>query len=135
MAFINWTDNLSVGVTLFDEDHKKLVSLANSLHDSITVGSQQSVLASILNELVKYTVFHFGHEEGLMIQYAYPGYEKHKQEHDVLVAKVQDYYDQVMDGKSLISLSLIGFLKEWLVNHIMGSDQAYKEFFSMKGIK
>ncbi len=134
MAFINWTDSLSVGVKLFDNDHKKLVALANSLHDSITVGSQQSVLVPILNEMVNYTVFHFGHEEGMMLQYAYPDYEKHKKEHDALVAQVQDYYDQVMEGKTLISLSLIGFLKDWLINHIMKSDKAYKAFFDQKGV-
>ncbi|HOP63404.1 MAG TPA: bacteriohemerythrin [Spirochaetota bacterium] len=135
MAFIDWKDTLSVGVELFDNDHKKLVALANSLHDSISVGAQQGALAPILDELVKYTVFHFGHEEGMMIQYAYPDYEKHKKEHDALVEKVQDYYDQVMEGKTAISLSLIGFLKDWLVNHIMGSDQAYKEFFKSRGVK
>ncbi len=134
MAFINWSDSLSVGITLFDNDHKKLVSLANQLHESITVGAQQTVLAPILKELVNYTVFHFGHEEGMMLQYAYPEYQKHKKEHDALVAKVQDYYDQVMQGKTSISLSLIGFLKDWLVNHIMVSDKEYKEFFAKKGI-
>lgn len=135
MAFINWTDELSVGVELFDNDHKQLVALANNLHDSITVGAQQAVMASILNDLVKYTVFHFGHEEGIMIQYGYPDYEKHKKEHDALVAKVQDYYEQVMAGKTSISLSLIGFLKDWLVNHIMGSDKQYRDFFAKKGVK
>ena len=132
MAFINWTENLSVGVTLFDNDHKELVSIANRLHDSITVGSQQGVLAPILNELLKYTIFHFGHEEGMMLQYAYPDYEKHKKEHDALVDKVQDYADQVSEGKTSISLSLIGFLKDWLVNHIMVSDMEYKDFFTKK---
>jgi len=135
MAFINWTEELSVGVTLFDNDHKELIALANRLHDSITVGSQHGVLAPILNELVKYTIFHFGHEEGMMLQYAYPEYEKHKKEHDSLIDKVQDYNNQVAEGKTSISLSLIGFLKDWLVNHIMGSDKEYKEFFVKKGIK
>lgn len=135
MAFINWSDNLSTGVTLFDNDHKKLVALANELHESITVGAQQTALEPILNELVKYTVFHFGHEEGMMIQYAYPAYAKHKKEHDALVEKVQDYYNQVREGKTTISLSLIGFLKDWLVNHIMGSDMEYREFFAKKGLK
>ena len=135
MAFINWTETLSVGVTLFDNDHKELISIANRLHDSITVGSQQVVLAPILNELLNYTIFHFGHEEGMMLQYAYPAYEQHKKEHDALVAKVQDYSDQVKAGKTSISLSLIGFLKDWLVNHIMVSDKEYSEFFSKKGIK
>jgi hemerythrin len=135
MAFINWADSLSVGVKLFDDDHKELVSIANRLHDSITVGSQQVVLVPILRELLNYTIFHFGHEEGMMLQYAYPKYEQHKKEHDALIAKVQDFSDQVKSGKTSISLSLIAFLKEWLVNHIMGSDKEYVDFFSKKGIK
>ncbi len=134
MAFINWDDKLSVGVKLFDNDHKELIALANRLHDSITVGAQQGVLAPILNELVKYTIYHFGHEEGLMIQYNYPDYDKHKIEHDALIEKVQDFDDQVQAGKTSISLSLISFLKDWLVNHIMITDMEYKAFFEKKGL-
>jgi len=134
MAFINWTKELSVGVQLFDNDHKELISLANRLHDSITVGSQQAVLLPVLNELLKYTIFHFGHEEGMMLMHNYPAYEQHKIEHDALVKKVQDYHDQVSAGKTSISLSLIGFLKDWLVNHIMVSDMEYRTFFAGKGI-
>lgn len=134
MAFINWTDDLSVGVDLFDKDHKELIALANRLHDSITVGAQQNVLAPILKELVNYTIYHFGHEEGMMLQYAYPDYKKHKIEHDALIEKVQDYNDQVLSGKTSISLSLIGFLKDWLINHIMITDMKYKDFFKNKVI-
>ena len=134
MAFINWDDNLSVGVNLFDNDHKELIAIANRLHDSITVGAQQGVLAPILNELVKYTIYHFGHEEGMMLQYSYPDYDKHKSEHDSLIEKVQDFDDQVQSGKTSISLSLISFLKDWLVNHIMVTDMEYKAFFEKKGL-
>ncbi len=134
MAFITWTDELSVGVELFDNDHKELISLANRLHDSITVRAQQGVMSSLLNDILKYTIFHFGHEEGYMLQYGYPGYEKHKMEHEALIKKVEDYIEQVSEGKTSISLSLMGFLKEWLVNHIMGSDKEYVDFFTKKGI-
>jgi len=135
MPFIKWTDDLSVGVELFDNDHKELISIINRLHDSISVRAQQAVLSSLLNDLLKYTIFHFGHEEGYMIQYGYPGYEKHKVEHEGLVSKVEDYIGQIASGRSSFSLSLMGFLKEWLVNHIMKSDRDYKEFFSEKGVK
>ena len=135
MAFITWTDELSVGVELFDNDHKELILIANRLHDSITVRAQEAVLSSLLNDLLKYTIFHFGHEEGYMIQYGYPEYEKHKDEHEGLVRKVEDYIEQVGSGKTSISLSLMGFLKEWLVNHIMKSDRDYMDFFAKKGVK
>jgi hemerythrin-like metal-binding protein len=134
MAFIDWTDELSVGVNMFDDDHKELISLANRLHDSISVGTQQSALTFLLSELENYTIFHFGHEEGMMLQYSYPDYEKHKKEHDSLVEKVQEFSAQVASGKTKISLSIMGFLKEWLVNHIMGTDKKYTQFFAGKGV-
>lgn len=135
MAFIEWSDDLSVGVKQFDDDHKQLINVANDLHEKINVGAQQTSLAQILNELMKYTIYHFGHEEGLMLQYGYPNYEKHKAEHEALVKKVEDYIEQVSNGKQSISLSLMGFLKDWLVRHIMGSDMDYKAFFEGKGLK
>ena len=135
MAFINWSDDLSVGVTQFDDDHKELMNIANRLHDSISVGAQQSALAQILKELVNYTVIHFDREEKMMQQHGYPQYEKQKTEHEALLTQVKDYSDQVASGKSSISLSLMGFLKEWLVKHIMTSDRDYKEFFNGKGIQ
>jgi hemerythrin-like metal-binding protein len=70
-----------------------------------------------------------------MLQYGYSDYEKHKTEHEALVNKVEDYVGQVAAGRSSISLSLMGFLKEWLVNHIMKSDRDYMEFFLKKGVK
>lgn len=135
MAFITWTEDLSVGVQLFDNDHKELVSIANRLHDSISVRSQQAVLSSLLNDLLKYTIYHFSHEEGYMISYGYPDYERHKTEHEALIKKVEDYIVQVESGQSSISLSLMGFLKDWLVNHIMRSDRQYMDFFQKQGVK
>ncbi len=135
MAFITWTDDLSVGVDVFDNDHKELVSIVNRLHDSISVRSQQAILSSLLNDLLKYTIYHFSREEGYMLSHGYPDYESHKIQHEALIKKVEDFADQVSSGKSSISISLMGFLKDWLINHIMKTDREYMEFFAKKGIK
>ncbi len=132
MAFIEWTDELSVGVDIFDNDHRELVAIANRLHDGITMGYQQNVLIPTLYDLLKYTLYHFSREEGFMLQYSYPDYEAHREEHERLLKSVQDYYDQAKSGQNSITLSLMGFLRDWLINHIMGSDRDYREFFNGK---
>ena len=49
MDYIKWTDDLSVGVELFDNEHKELVRLVNDLNQLIFVGD---VLAPIYQALI-----------------------------------------------------------------------------------
>lgn len=134
MAYVQWDESLSVGVAVFDEDHRKLVALINHLHDGIVTGGGQTAMVTALDELVRYTVFHFSREEELMAKNAYPAFAAHKAEHDALVAKVKEYQEQLSSGRRAFSLELMSFLKDWLVKHIMGTDMQYRAFFNGKGI-
>ena len=35
MAFFDWNDELATGIPKIDEQHKKLISLVNELHDAL----------------------------------------------------------------------------------------------------
>jgi hemerythrin len=52
---MTWTDKLSVGVGVIDDDHKKLVGMVNELYDAMQAGHGKEKLGRILDELVKYT--------------------------------------------------------------------------------
>ena len=84
--------------------------------------------------MVKYTAIHFTHEEELMQIYDYPKYTEHKREHDALTQKVTDFYTRLQSGKASFSLELMQFLRNWLIDHIQGSDRAYSGFFNGKGV-
>lgn len=60
------------GVTLIEQQHEELVALINSLNDPLSAGKAQSVLISTLDELIAYTKTHFGAEEKLTREHAYP---------------------------------------------------------------
>ena len=81
MAIIKWEQNLSVGVDKFDTHHKKLVDLINKLHDAMSTGKGAETIGSVLDDLIKYTQYHFAEEEKLMTLHKYPDLEKHKAEH------------------------------------------------------
>ncbi len=130
MNFVVWTEEISVGVEQFDEDHRKLVSYINKLHIGLKQGEAVSTMLKVLDGLVDYTANHFKNEESLMIKHGYPDYDKHKAEHDSLVQKVLEYQNLLKTGKSAFSLELLSFLKDWLIFHIKGSDMLYKDFFS-----
>jgi len=132
MAYIEWEDSFSVGVEIFDNEHKKLIEIINRLHLALLMKETDAVMGKTLKDLIDYTITHFAHEEENMANQTYPEFFKHKKEHDELIKKVQDYKTQIESGKTTISLSIMNFLKDWLMGHILGTDMKYKDFFAGK---
>jgi len=134
MALINWNDNLSVKVKKFDQDHQKLISLINGLNDGMMQGKGKDVLGEILNELIIYTRTHFKAEERCFAKFGYPKADSHKEEHDAFVKKVSDFKDGFERGEISLTIAVMRFLKDWLQNHINGTDKNYSQFFNEKGL-
>ncbi len=128
MALLNWSDDLSVKVNGLDNQHKKLVDLINDLHNAMKEGKGKEKLGAILNELISYTKYHFSAEEKLMQDKNYPGYRQHKDEHDALTKKVIEFSDQFAAGSVFLSNEVLVFLKDWLVDHIKGTDKKYSPY-------
>ncbi|HEY1406239.1 MAG TPA: bacteriohemerythrin [Spirochaetota bacterium] len=135
MEFITWSDQLSVGVKHFDEEHKKLISFVNDLNHALVVGSAQKTMGDILHNLLEYTKIHFRHEEEYMLLHDYGNFAAHKGEHDALASQVVDFYDRFKSGKGSFSIELLIFLRDWLVNHIQGTDMKYRAFFESKNVR
>jgi len=125
---IQWNEKLSVGNRKIDQQHQTLVKLINDLNESFAEGKAKSVLSKILDELAGYTVTHFKDEEDIMAKGNYPDLEAHKKIHINFVNKVVETIDNVKSGKGMVSKDLMVFLKEWLIDHIMGTDQKYAPY-------
>jgi hemerythrin len=135
MPLMTWTEKLSVGVGVLDDDHKKLVGMLNELYDAMQAGHGRESLGRILNALVQYTKVHFAREEALFAQTGYAASVAHKREHDALTKQVLDVQQKYNSGATAtLSLDVMHFLKNWLVNHIQGSDQKYRPHLNEKGI-
>jgi hemerythrin len=132
---MTWNEKMSVGVGVIDEDHKKLVSLVNELYEGITAGHGKETLGKVLDGLVSYTKMHFAREEHYFVKTGYPGAAAHKKEHDELTRQVTDLQARYKSGQiSTLSLELMTFLKNWLINHIQGTDKKYGPHLNAKGI-
>lgn len=134
MALMQWSQMFSVGVTQFDNEHKKLVDLLNNLHDAMKAGKGNDVIGKTLDGLISYTATHFASEEKLMQQHNYPAFAKHKTEHISLTNQALQIQKDFHAGKALPS-NLLQFLKDWLLKHIGNEDKLYGPFLNSKGIK
>ena len=133
---MEWSPRLSVKVKKFDDQHKKLVDLVNQLHDAMKAGQGNAALGTTLQSLISYTATHFKDEEQMMQANGYPELAKHKAEHEKLVTQVLDLQKKFQEqaGGGILTMTVMSFLKDWLVNHIQGVDQKYGVFLNAKGI-
>lgn len=123
MPLITWGPMLTVGHKEIDEQHQRLVALVNQLNDAMRAGQGRESLQPVLNELVRYTVYHFGTEERLMAASKYAMTAQHKAEHAKFVAEVGAFKKKFDSGNASLSVEVMNFLREWLGKHILQSDK------------
>lgn len=78
---------------------------------------------------------HFRAEEELLRKSNYPGLVAHQMEHQKYVAKVNQLVEDTRAGKIASSISVLGFLKAWLADHIRRTDRSYAAYLNAKGLQ
>jgi len=132
LPLIQWTEAMSVGVAELDQQHQGLVALLNQFHEQMMAGRGRAALAPVLDELLRYTEVHFAAEERLFLELGYPHALSHHVQHVALTAKVHALRDEAAAGRRFVSLETLNFLRDWLTEHIMNADMAYKPFFAAR---
>lgn len=136
MPLMTWTEEMSVKVKVLDEDHKTLIAMLNDLNDGIEANRARATLESVIERLANYTRVHFAREEHMFAQTGYALGPAHKAEHTLLARRVMNLQARFESGQSReLGIETMAFLKSWLTDHIMGSDQKYGPHLNAKGIK
>lgn len=131
MGFITWdSEKFSVDVKEMDEQHRKWIDIINRLHTSL-IGQDLSVPPELaIREMIDYTKLHFKHEEDLMHDVQYPSFQKHKQEHENFIVKIDKLDQDINNGTNILKTQIMSILKNWLIDHICKMDKAYGAFIS-----
>jgi hemerythrin len=132
MAYLEWNDTFSVEIKQIDEQHKKLFSLFNDLHEAMQKGMGGKIINRILKELRDYTSYHFAAEESWMKMLNYPGLAKHKQEHQEAIKQVNKFIIEYARGSKAVPYEVLKFLSNWLQNHILQIDREYAPYLKGK---
>lgn len=129
---IKWQEKFSVGYKVFDDQHKELIRIINSLEEII---KEKDILDDMLydkvndifSELLDYTVYHFTSEENLFEEKGYELTEEHKEVHKQFVESVKEEVGKFELGKDerAVALGIYNNLIDWLMQHILGTDKKY----------
>lgn len=122
---INWGSQLETGVRAIDLQHEELIEILNDL-DAACTGGDPILLDDVLSRLNTYILFHFGTEEALMadLHQAASHVEAHLQQHRAFVAYIAGMRETALQDGPAALVSLLTYLQEWLIQHILQTDRA-----------
>jgi len=130
MKKIEWTDDLSVGIDLIDNQHQKWIEHYNNAVEAIDAKHEVAQISSSLGFLSDYTETHFSTEEQAMAESNYPELGEHKAKHDALRKTLADMSEEfIEDGATdILAESVETFLGNWLIKHIEEVDMRFAAF-------
>ena len=130
MQVLVWEERFSVGIREFDQHHKILFEMINSLIFALEDKRDRDVIKNTLEQLRSYTIFHFVAEEAMMKHFEFEGLDEHVAEHEELLQQVMEYQDRIAAKDSVSIEEILNFLAGWLLDHTLGLDQLYGPYLT-----
>lgn len=130
-VLIEWDAKFELGIPVIDAQHKKLLSLCNSLYGDLMriqsggAADWHDSLKGALHECADYVFVHFRDEERLMQAAAYTNFTAHKQQHDIFIKKILETVRRFNSITVSETLQFVRFLYEWILVHIAHEDKQY----------
>jgi len=125
---LTWDDSYCVHDPVIDSQHKHLFELTDELYkllEKYTSLDKKSV-ASFLEMLINYALFHFSSEEDYMAFHKYPSLPDHKILHEEFANRITGLVNDYVSGKEIDMHGVYDFLSDWLVTHITKEDKAFR---------
>ncbi len=126
---IEMNDEYRVGIEAIDREHLYLIALYNGLVDAVREGNARDMWDDAIQKLVAYADYHFANEERLMTARQFPGYDKHRRQHDNFVQNISRLVAERAncDEENALKLLLV-FVGQWIRGHILITDKELGEF-------
>jgi hemerythrin len=131
MALV-WTEELSVGYGLIDEQHKELFCRFNELLTACKEGNGRDAIIPVLDFMIEYVTEHFAEEERFMQRYDYPGREEHIKQHGELFAHVNQVHQELEEKGATVGVitSINHTMLNWLLKHVKQTDVKLGRFLT-----
>ncbi len=127
---IEWIESLSVDIPEIDELQKRIFVLLNGLINQHELDEEMMAKdpVSMVAELTEYSRYYFSKEEEYLRRCGYPDIDSHSKEHRQFIKNTINLRRQVSEDKKNLSYQAVSNLRDWMVNHISGSDHLYVPF-------
>ena len=134
VTLLTWDHSCTVGVRAMDDQHGILMDAMNELRQAVVHGCGREQVSELLDRLIEFTRMHFWSEEQLMEETGFPGLAEHRAEHHSMLAQILQSAHRVQYGEGVQMRPLLGFLRDWFIEHIESRDCKYGPWMNEHGV-
>ena len=117
---VEWDNSYSVGNEEIDCEHKVFIKIIARFVE-MTKEKNSYKFKRNVDELIKYSEFHFVSEENRMYDSDYPDLLNHKKEHENLLASLKHMEMKLYIDKATVD-EFVPFLVTWFLDHTVKTD-------------
>ena len=125
--YIHWNAALELHNDLIDTQHRILMLLCRKLDIAIKTKAHEQTIHWVVQELKKFTEFHFISEENLMHEIGYPNVDDHSLIHSDLLMQLEMMLVKINHHKEFPE-DMLYFLNQWLIQHLVSEDLKIANF-------
>jgi len=123
--YLTLRENFRTGIGPIDDQHREMIEWYNDIERAIATDAPQRDRVTALQGMVDATRRHFRYEENLLEVNGYPDLDRHRGEHATLLKQIGDWNIRLAVGELNLTRDTMRLVREWLVDHMVGSDQQY----------
>ncbi|MGV1100553.1 bacteriohemerythrin [Thiovibrio sp. JS02] len=122
MADFAWQDALSIGNEMIDQEHRRLIALANEVLRFANRGEGIERIKQAVVALYAYVNTHFRHEEEYMASIGYPQLAEHRILHQDIIHEMNTIMKH-SGNLDALSYKLKRLMHVWVLEHIGTEDR------------
>lgn len=134
---IVWSKDFETGIAEIDFQHRNLINTFNRAGAELGDDSNEVIWERFTYELLSYSLYHFSTEEKLAAQHAYDlenvaAAQAHQAQHRYYTTQLTAIREQLRLGVLVEKAQFLDFLRNWLIDHILHTDQLLAAFIHEK---
>ncbi len=127
MPLVTWYKSYSVNDEELDKHHRNLFAILNKMYDSCLPAASMECAAKVIEELIKYTDYHFSAEEKYMAGKGYREIEEHRRQHRYFLNKLHELRNCEHKDDYEYKKEVLVLLGNWMLKHVTVEDKKYSQ--------
>jgi hemerythrin len=119
--FFVWKSGFELAIPEVDAEHRRFFELMNELYAAMIRGDGDEQLRSTLGSLMEYAAYHFVGEEEFLAAAGFPEVVAQRKQH----AWFLEGLENLVLKDSEAARTALSFMKNWFLEHILGTDKKY----------
>jgi hemerythrin-like metal-binding protein len=123
---MRWKEEYAIGIPQLDDQHKALIAQLTEFEYAFEGKAHWNTMHPLIVRTREFLRFHFAVEESVMQIVAYPGFPRHRSEHQDVLQQFETLEHRVL--RKEMKEAVLPNLTSWLFDHIIDSDRPFAEF-------